>query len=102
MSDDSLDEILPTPDELEIARNDRIREVVKECLITIAVELRNSYSSEPSIRVNLTAPLDANPKIVTEVMGEVDERCRRRGWVITKSSSNPTFFAVSRNNLGQG
>lgn len=102
MSDDSLDEILPTPDELEIARNSRIREVVKECLVTIAAELRNGFSSEPNTQVNLSTPLQTYPKLMPDVIGEVDTRCRKRGWVLTRNSTNATLFTVSRNNLGQG
>lgn len=102
MSDDSLDEILPTPEELDEARDARIRGLVKDCLVIIASELRNSYSVEPHTQVNLSTPLQTYPKLMPDVIGEVDTRCRKRGWVLTRNSTNATLFTVSRNNLGQG
>ena len=100
MSNDTLDEILPTPEELEVARRDRIYELVKECLCIIGAELRNSYAGNDPIQVNLAQPLGTIPRLTDDILREVGVRCQKRGWALTKNSTSPTRFGVTRLSAG--
>lgn len=96
MSEESLDEILPTPDELETARKDRIYGLVKDCLCIISAELRNSYAGNDPVQVNLVQPLQTVPRLSEDILKEVGARCQGRGWSLTKNSASPMRFAVTR------